>query len=87
MTVMPADIRFMNAVSTAFGWVFVLLLLAIAMSWLQNLSLFKLSAIAVQGDVAHNNAVTLRANVAPQLAGNFFTVNLEIGRASCRERV
>jgi cell division protein FtsQ len=78
---LPADIRFMNAVSTALGWMFVLMLLAMAMSWLQNLSLFKLSAIAVKGDVVHNNAVTLRANVAPRLAGNFFTVNLAQTRA------
>ena len=55
----------MNAISTAFGWVFVLILLAMATSWLQRLSLFNLSAIVVQGDVVHNNAVTLRANVAP----------------------
>ncbi len=71
----------MNAVSTAFGWVFVLMLLALTMSWLERLPLFNLSAIAVQGDVAHNNAVTLRANVAPRLAGNFFTVNLAQTRA------
>ncbi len=38
--------------------------------------LFALGGITVQGDVTHNNAVTLRANVAPRLAGNFFTVDL-----------
>jgi cell division protein FtsQ len=35
----------------------------------------------VQGDLMHNNAVTLRANVAPRLAGNFFTVDLAATRA------
>ena len=30
----------------------------------------------------HNNAVTLRANVAPQLAGNFFTIDLRAARAA-----
>jgi cell division protein FtsQ len=30
----------------------------------------------------HNNAVTLRANVAPRLAGNFLTVDLEATRAA-----
>lgn len=30
--------------------------------------------IVVQGELVHNNAVTLRANVAPHLVGNFFTV-------------
>lgn len=78
---LPADIRFMNAVTTAFGLVFVLMLLALALSWLVRQPLFNVSAIAVQGDVTHNNAVTLRANVAPRLAGNFFTVNLAQTRA------
>jgi hypothetical protein len=32
--------------------------------------------IVVTGDVVHNNAVTLRANVAPRLAGTFFTLDL-----------
>ena len=71
----------MNALSTAFGWVLLLMLLAMVTTWLQRLPVFKLSAIAVQGDVMHNNAVTLRANVAPRLAGNFLTVNLAQTRA------
>jgi cell division protein FtsQ len=32
--------------------------------------------ITVTGDVAHNSAVTLRANVAPRLRRHFFTVDL-----------
>jgi cell division protein FtsQ len=30
----------------------------------------------VRGNVTHSNPVTLRANVMPQLTGNFFTLNL-----------
>lgn len=71
----------MNAVATVFGLIFVLMALVLMMLWLERLPLFNLSAITVQGDVAHNNAVTLRANVAPRLAGNFFTVNLAQTRA------
>jgi cell division protein FtsQ len=71
----------MNALSNAFVCVFVLLALALLLSWLVRQSLFNLSAIRVQGDVTYNNAVTLRANVAPRLAGNFFTVNLAQTRA------
>jgi cell division protein FtsQ len=78
---LPVDIRFMNALSAALGLVFVLLLLVLGLSWLVRQPLFNLSAISVQGDVVHNNAVTLRANVAPRLAGNFFTVNLAQTRA------
>jgi cell division protein FtsQ len=43
---------------------------------LVQLPLFALTGITVKGDVEHNNAVTLRANVAPKLTGNFFTADL-----------
>jgi cell division protein FtsQ len=42
--------------------------------------MFAIRAITVQGEVTHNNAITLRANVVPQLNGNFFTLNLEQAR-------
>ena len=34
------------------------------------------------GDLSHNNAVTLRANVVPSLSGNFFTVDLDRTQAT-----
>lgn len=75
----PPDVKLMNALSTVFGLAFGAMVLALSGSWLIRQSLFNLSAISVQGDVSHNNAVNLRANVAPRLAGNFFTVDM--GRA------
>lgn len=78
---MPADIRFMNGMSMAFGLLFVVMALALLTSWLFRQPIFNLSTITVRGDVTHNNAVTLRANVAPRLMGNFFTVNLAQTRA------
>ena len=78
---LPADIRFMHSVASLLGLIFGVLLLVAFISWLSRQPLFNLSAIAVQGDVARNNAVTLRANVAPRLKGNFFTVNLAQTRA------
>ena len=75
----PPDVRLMNALSTLLGLAFVAMVLALGGSWLMRQSLFNLRAISVQGDVSHNNAVTLRANVAPRLDGNFFT--LDVGRA------
>ena len=71
----------MNWMSMAFGLLFALMALTLLMSWLFRQPIFNLSAIDVQGDVQHNNAITLRANVTPQLAGNFFTVNLAQTRA------
>jgi cell division protein FtsQ len=50
------------------------------MWWAVRHPLFAISGISVQGEVTHNSAPTLRANVAPKLAGNFFTVNLESAR-------
>jgi cell division protein FtsQ len=79
--VLPADIRFMNVLSLIFILAFAAMLLALAVSWLMRQSLFNLGAIMVQGDVSHNNAVTLRANVAPRLSGNLFTVDLSRTRA------
>ena len=75
----PPDVRLMNALSTLLGLAFAAMVLALGGSWLVRQSLFNLHAISVQGDVSHNNAVTLRANVTPRLDGNFFT--LDMGRA------
>jgi cell division protein FtsQ len=72
----PFDVKLMNVAATALFAAGVVLLLAAAAWWAVRHPLFAIAGITVQGDTAHNNAVTLRANVAPRLAGNFFTVNL-----------
>lgn len=79
---LPLDVRLMNTLSVAFSLVFAVIVLALAVVWLMRQPLFNLNAIRVQGDLSHNNVVTLRANVAPKLAGNFFTVNLAATRAA-----
>jgi cell division protein FtsQ len=73
---MPPDIKLMNLVTLLCGLAFAVMALAVMVTWLMRQSLFNLSAITVQGDMTHNNALTLRANVAPRLTGNFFTVDL-----------
>ena len=78
---LPLDVRLMNGLSLVLGLVFAFMLLGLAGAWLMRQSWFGLTAISVQGDLGHNNAVTLRANVAPRLAGNFFTVDLAKTRA------
>ena len=79
---LPLDVALMNTLSMVLGGVFAAILLALAFAWLMRQPLFNLSAIEVQGDLTHNNAVTLRANVAPRLAGNFLTVDLGRTRAA-----
>ena len=81
-TPLPLDVKLMNTFTVVLGLVFAAMALALAVAWLMRQPLFNLSAIRVQGDLAHNNAVTLRANAAPKLAGNFFTVDLERTRAA-----
>ena len=72
----PFDVKLMNLTATALLCVCLAVMLAGAVWWALRHPLFAIAGITVQGDVAHNNAVTLRANVAPRIAGNFFTVNL-----------
>lgn len=80
MTATPFDVRLMNSTATALYLVCAVLLLAAASWWALRHPLFALGGITVRGDVSHNSAVTLRANVAPRVAGNFFTVNLQTAR-------
>ncbi|MFC5498656.1 cell division protein FtsQ/DivIB [Caenimonas terrae] len=73
----PFDVKLMNFTATVIFAAAGVVLLAAALWWLVRNPAFSIGAITVQGDVTHTNAVTLRANVAPHLAGNFFTVSLQ----------
>ncbi|ABM38711.1 cell division protein FtsQ/DivIB [Polaromonas naphthalenivorans] len=77
---LPPDVRLMNTVSVLLCLGFAAMVLSLGMAWLVHQPAFNLSAIRVGGELTHNNAVTLRANVAPKLAGNFLTVDLEATR-------
>lgn len=74
---LPLDIRVMNMAAASLLVVFVLLLLGGVTWWLLRHPAFAIQAITVQGEVTRNNAITLRANVMPQLQGNFFTIDLD----------
>ena len=76
----PFDVKLMNIAASLLFMGFFVLLVAAAAWWAVRNPLFAIAGITVQGDVAHNNAVTLRANVTPRLAGNFFTINLAKAR-------
>ena len=78
----PLDVRLMNLTATLLFALCGLMLLAAAGWWLLRQPFLPLAGIKVDGDVTHNNAATLRANVAPQLAGNFVTVDLQRARAA-----
>ena len=76
----PSDVKLMNLTASVLFFACAMLLLAAAFWWALRHPLFALGGITVQGEVAHSSPVTLRVNVAPQVAGNFFTVNLDATR-------
>lgn len=77
---LPLDIRLMNFAAGLLALVAVLLMLGGGLHWLLQHPIFNIQSITVQGEVSRNNAVTLRANVMPQLNGNFFTIDLKRAR-------
>jgi len=74
------DVKLMNITASVLFAACVVLLVAAISWWALRHPLFAVGGITVQGDLAHNSAATLRANVAPQLAGNFFTLDLRRAR-------
>lgn len=79
---LPLDVRLMNGVATA---VFALAgagVLAAGVAWLMRSPMFPIRSIQLEGDLARNSVPTIRANAAPRLAGNFFSVDLQAGRAA-----
>jgi len=77
---LPLDIRLMNMTAAVLLTMVVLLSMAAGLWWWLRHPMFAIQAITVQGEVTRNNAITLRANVVPQLNGNFFTLNLDQAR-------
>ncbi len=80
--VLPVDVRLMNLTASVLAVVAVSVVMYGSLAWLVRLPLFNFTRITVQGELMHNNEVTLRANVLPQMAGNFFTMNLQRVRSS-----
>ena len=72
----PIDVKLMNMTTLVLGMAFVVLCAFALARGLSRLPAFDIRGIVVSGDVNHNNAVTLRANIAPRLSGTFFTVDL-----------
>lgn len=74
---LPVDIRIMQRITAWLWMLLAALALAGAVLWVSRLPYFSLNTIVIEGDTTHNNALTIRANVAPQLRGNFFSADLQ----------
>ncbi|HET6599673.1 MAG TPA: cell division protein FtsQ/DivIB [Burkholderiaceae bacterium] len=79
-TALPADIRLMNATAAVLAALGGLALVAAALVWIARQPVFAFHDIRVEGDIDHNNALTIRANAAPRLSGSFFTIDLGAAR-------
>ena len=77
---MPFDVKLMNLAASAMFALGFALFVAAGAWWALRHPAFAISGITVQGEVSHNSVPTLRANVTPQLAGNFFTIDLGAAR-------
>lgn len=78
----PFDVRLMNATANVLLAVFCMAALASLAQWVANHRMFAITGISISGELVHNNVPTLRANVAPRLRGNFFTLDLASARAA-----
>jgi cell division protein FtsQ len=72
----------MNAVAGLVFAISVAALLAALGAWLLRAPLLSLRSITLDGELSRSNLATLRANALPRLAGNFFSFDLERGRAA-----
>ena len=79
---LPVDIRLMNALANALFALVGAALLVAGLMWLARLPVFAIRAIKLEGDLSRNSVSTIRANAAPKLAGNFFTIDLAKTRAA-----
>ena len=77
---LPLDVQLMQGAANALLAVAVVAIVALALWGLARLPVFTLQSIHVEGDVGRSSESTLRANAAPRLAGNFFTVDLDAAR-------
>lgn len=81
-TLLPADVRLMNGVSTAVFVLAAAVLAAAGVMWLARSSWFPIRSIQLEGDLHRNSVMTIRVNTTPRLAGNFFSFDLARARAT-----
>jgi cell division protein FtsQ len=74
---LPRDIVWLQRGTLAFAGLLVLILLALALRAFLLAPWFSIQRLSILGDVQFHNALTVRANVLPELTGNYFNLNLQ----------
>lgn len=78
---LPLDIKLMTLATRGLVMVFAVLCLGVIGTWIARHPVWHLRAISVHGEVSHQNAVGLRAQLAAQmrkqLSASFLTVDLQ----------
>jgi len=77
---LPPDVRMMNATALAIIALAGTVLLGAGAAWFARQPVFAFRSIRLEGEVTRNSAATIRANAAPRLAGNYFTLDLQAAR-------
>ncbi|MBA3625507.1 MAG: FtsQ-type POTRA domain-containing protein [Methylibium sp.] len=78
----PWDVRAMELAARGLFVAAALLAAGLLLTWLVRLPAFDLRAIELRGEITRNSAPTIRANAAPRLAGNLFTIDLAQAQAA-----
>lgn len=78
----PIDVKLMNIAASALLLTVLVMALATTTWWALRHPRFSITSISVHGDLIHNNAVTLRANVTPRISGNLFTLDMVAVRSA-----
>lgn len=77
---LPIDVRLMNVTASVLLAGFAMALVLVLGSWIARLPLFALTKVTVDGELNRVDMAALRAEVAPALRGNFFTIDLQAVR-------
>jgi len=75
-TGLPGEVRLLHVTASVLYVLGGLLMVVLALMWLMRQPMFTIRSIKVEGEVARNSVSTIRANAMPQLAGNYFTLDL-----------
>lgn len=73
---LPGDVRLMNATALLLAFVGSAALAAALLLWVAKQPPFAIQSIRIEGEITRNSVSTIRANAAPHLAGNFFSLDL-----------